>query len=73
MGASYYKNEVARLLSVRHNSERAKRYFKDLTSTLKYLINEKNIKDKDIIDLYNLLQDNENKISTLNKYINESK
>jgi len=73
MGAFYYKNEVARLLSIEYNSNKARRHFEDLTSALKYLIYEKNIKDKDITELYDLLQENKGKISILNKYINEEK
>ena len=72
MSGEHYKNEVTRLLSAKHNAKRAQRYFKDLLLTLKYLINEKNIRDEEIVELYNNLQDNKNKISTLNKYINES-
>lgn len=73
MGASYYKNEANKLLGIEYNSKRARRHFEDLSSTLKYLINEKNIRDKDIVELYNLLQNNKNKISILNKYINDEK
>ncbi len=71
MSAEHYKNEVARLLSAKHNAKRAQRHFKDLIFTLKYLINEKNIRDKDIVDLYNSLQENKDKILILNKYISE--
>ena len=50
MSGEHYKNEVARLLSVKHNAKRAQRHFKDLLLTLKYLINEKELKKKqDII------------------------
>lgn len=73
MSGEHYKNEVARLLSVKRNAKRAQRHFKDLLLTLKYLINEKNIRDKEIVDLYNNLQENKGKISILNKYINEEK
>lgn len=73
MSGEHYKNEVTRLLSAKHNAKRAQRYFKDLLLTLKYLINEKNIRDKEIVDLYNNLQDNKDKISLLNKYIYEDR
>ena len=73
MSGEHYKNEVARLLSVKHNAKRAQRHYKDLLLTLKYLINEKNIRDKEIVNLYNDLQDNKDKISLLNKYIYEDR
>lgn len=71
MGASYYKNEANKLLGIEYNSKRARRHFEDLSSTLKYLINEKNIRDKDIVDLYNSLQENKDKILILNKYVSK--